>query len=96
MKTEMVERVAWALWEEVDAGAPWEQLGPWARERWAQKARAAIRALMEPTEEMQLAGIESPGTSYCDRCMQQGHALGSGDPTAVYQAMLTAALGEDR
>ena len=94
MITEIVERVARAIWEVERAsvtGPPeWEMLGEWAQGKYCDRARAAIRALDSPTEEMIQAIVAILKTT--DR------GLGSFDglARAIVKAMLTAALGEDR
>jgi hypothetical protein len=61
--SEMVDRVAKALWESSDdteMGAPWENLtGHW-RKTYEDMARVAIAAMREPTQAMLDAGPVEP------------------------------------
>lgn len=56
--SEMVERVARSLYENLDAGDhdDWGELGESGKEPWLRGARAAIAAMREPTEAVIWAG----------------------------------------
>lgn len=74
--TTMVERVARALCPYKDRPCPWG-----ACSECSQKARAAIKALREPTDEM----LKDGGmTEHFNSA-----------PEEVWSAMISAALGED-
>ena len=45
---------------------------------------------VEPTEEMDTAGLDDPRAGYCDFCMQSGYTRNSGWPTIIWRAMLAA------
>jgi len=86
MTTEMVERVAKAICEAY-GHYPDERVASSGKEAWEYKvreARAAIRALMEPTEEMVSKGSDGSSQYAADLAKH------------TWQAMLTAALGEDQ
>ena len=80
--TDMVEKVAKALIEQIGSPFTWEEMEPPIRRLWCNHARAAIRALMEPTEEMLKAGE----TTRHSRLMNMTHN--------IWQAMLKAALDD--
>lgn len=98
--TEMVERVARAMWEwqrsncfiagtipVADLWPAWESAKEDSRESELGRARAAIEAMRAPTEAMGEAGDGVPsGPGFCDE---------PGDPPSVYgiwQAMIDEAL----
>lgn len=71
--TEMVERVARAIFEDAEAQMvaekhldkprDWDRIFPWFRNSHIQYARAAIAAMREPTEAMQTVGAAGLGVS---------------------------------
>lgn len=78
--SEMVERVARAIAETRAYGVGWEE----------RLARAAIAAMREPTEAMQVAeGIDTLGCK-----ARLGEYLDDWDAAGVWQAMIDAALAE--
>lgn len=85
--TEMVERVARTICEH-DGGVPnaidvSDGRASW--ERYSGAARAAIEAMMEPTRAM----TQAAGSHLWDK-----HGVESWAAEGVWQAMLSAALGE--
>lgn len=69
--SEMIERVAKAIWEKHRAmllGEEWEELDRFTTERYRGYASAAIAAMREPTEAMEIAGhgtaIDVDGTTH--------------------------------
>jgi hypothetical protein len=90
--SEMIERIARVLcdgnWdaasfkETASGDEPEEQ-----REYWREKARAAIEAMREPTEEMLTAG--SP---YCVDSLAPDYKSGREDAGHCFRAMIDAAL----
>jgi len=79
--SEMIERVARAIFEAMDVS---DGLDGISAERYA---RAAIEAIMEPTQAMYVAGLDVTVAS----C-----AYDSADEREIYQAMIKAALSETR
>ncbi len=84
--TDMVEKVAKAIWDSRTRGADfrrynydWEHVAAEIRKNNMEYARAAIRALMEPTEEMYGAAL---------------NAYPPDHTREVWQAMLKAALDD--
>lgn len=90
--SEMVERVAAVFDPEAFADHPAGVLHSVQfisrRSRAREKARAAIKALMEPTEAMKRLGVRYSNLAPDDDSNE--HYVSS-----IYQAMLTAALEED-
>jgi hypothetical protein len=91
---DMVERVAARLWkaEAEDCGAPdsvakgrtldaYRDQAPELQARWSKFARAAIEAMLQPTEAMQAAMDEHAGTIA---------------PIYAYEAAIDAALSDTR
>ena len=88
--TDMVEKVAKELAGHVQ-GLTWDELpehrkavtprAEWGKHCFRDMARAAIRALMEPTEEMLDVGLA---------------AIKDNGPTQIWQAMLKAALQAEK
>lgn len=87
----MVERVARAIWSENQpAGAPaYEELDFLDQGRVKMIARACIREMLKPTDEMIRAGTISWDA------MDGSPAVPMFEPTKPYQAMILAALKED-
>ena len=56
--TEMVNRVARALYEQSGAWMSWDKMGERDRDKWRASARAAFLAMKEPTDAMVGAGVE--------------------------------------
>ena len=87
--TEMVERVAAAMWERNRAVAakesiallPWDEEDEACRDNWRGNAREAMRAMLEPTKPMMEAG-----EGFVRRW----------DVEAVYPAMIQAALEQPK
>lgn len=79
---EMVERVARALWalEENTDCHEWEPLSEFRKDATREKARAAISAMREPTDEM------------VDAALHATHPLHGIDPASRWHAMIDAAL----
>jgi len=83
--TEMVERVARAICESTEADI-FDELDAHSifRAVYIQQARAAIEAMLEPTDEMDSAGnYEICPANSCE-C----------SPFKIYRAMVSAALGD--
>lgn len=80
--TDMVERVARALWDQHGATAPWDKLPPLTRSVYKRQALAAIRAMREPTDEMNDAMAD-----ICD-----GDRCRRGFMAPVFNAGIEAAL----
>jgi hypothetical protein len=97
MPDTMIERVARALYERdnpYETSWKWDDPGldaehPGARERYLRYARAAIRALTEPTDGMVRAGVD-----YRLRTSLHGDNDWPTDTCRLLGAMLTAALEE--
>lgn len=88
--TDMVEKVAKALHEAAYAAVPWDKLADWSKERWRNYARAAISALMEPTEDMR--AVIEPALDAAYNGTKDCSVESSG--VQIYQAMLKNALGD--
>jgi len=85
--TDMIERVARAMFErELDNG-PWEQRTETQEAIYMADARAAIKAMREPTQEMRLAAV----AEWCrpDPLPEHGSTLVF---NAIWQAMIDEAL----
>lgn len=81
--SEMVERVARALWERhMDPDEPWATVDEFWRETYLEKARAAIEAMRQPTIEMLKAMV---GVSYSATTPMMEDA---------FNAAINAALGD--
>jgi len=94
MTTEMVERLAAALAENDTEYDPKED-GPWSEwpEHWKEReriqARAAIRAMENPTSDMGLAGYAAWDV------FGEEAVMGPEELLAIWRAMCRTALGED-
>lgn len=88
MADTMLERVAEALWRASRGRGPrWGNVSDVVRAGiWYPAARAAIEAMREPTEEMRHAELRD-----LDTC---AGFLDDYSATQVWQAMISAALGE--
>lgn len=93
--SEMVERVARALFvrdnNESRAQCEWDVPGAYgkgARSSYLSKARAAIAAMREPTDDMLIVGM-----THADECNDSGCAACTADH--VWGAMIEAALSPD-
>lgn len=75
---EMMERVARALWADVD-DRDFDALGPLAQKRMRDRARVVFAAMREPTEAMVDAG-------------QEEVLCGVESAEIIYRAMIDAAL----
>jgi hypothetical protein len=93
--SEMVERVARAIWQESVGPAQWPEWDTWAPDAWSKvrsraQARAALVALFEPTGGMKDAGAETYGLG--NSVIGPAGAALVGQPTKAYQAMIDKAL----
>jgi len=86
MTTDMVHIVAEALWKSDHPHTQilWAGEGTTSHNAYVRRARAAISALMEPTEEMLSRGSSGSSQYAADLARH------------TWQAMITAALGEDQ
>ena len=86
--SEMVERVAKAIYEAGPDGYVWESAAPYWLNEYRDLARAAIAAMREPSVEMEKAGAR--GISAC-------FTPEPDDPPALaaWRAMVDAALGKE-
>jgi hypothetical protein len=82
----MLERVARAIYHAKPRNKPYEQLGQHAQQ-YVKQARAVIEALMEPTPEMLVAGVDG----YINFTMGDEHVYPEA-AAAIFQAMLQSAL----
>lgn len=91
--SEMVERVARAIYERDEAGAgtpvPWDDAGPLTVAHAYNVARAAIEAMRIPTKEMVDAGM----SEISDVTVSDPKAS-AWDAMRFYRAMIDAALSE--
>ncbi|WP_069335548.1 hypothetical protein [Sphingobium yanoikuyae] len=92
--SEMIERVAKAIYEEDD---PWHKAWPWpdlnesqgSPEPYRRIAAAAIKAMREPSEAMIIAMTEVP----CDEATPGGVLFNTGtEAKAIWQSAIDAAL----
>ena len=89
--SEMVERVARAIWQESVGRADWYKWETFRPDAWGRclsmaQARAAIEAMREPTEAMIEAARNEDDPGFCD---EPGFAAPHKD---AWQAMIDAAL----
>lgn len=91
--SEMVERVALAIYvAEIGGPEGWNHPRVEAgKERWFAKARAAIEAMREPTQQMRLAGIAEWSRS--DPTPEHESTLVF---NAIWRAMTDAALDSEK
>lgn len=82
--SEMVERVARAIYEGTPRNKPYDHLSAFKRKGYEAEARAAIEAMREPTEAMCTAG----------RLANMSIIGGYGGPTS-WEAMIDAALASE-
>lgn len=90
-KSEMVERVAKAIWSDYwdGEGCSWAEMEESARQTALSMARAAIEAMREPNEAMIGMGMEA------DHRRRPGSTRPSA-ADAIWRAMIDAAAAEDR
>lgn len=81
-ETEMVERVAKAIYHSKPRNRPWEILRPEFQRQYEKQAIVAIEAMREPTIDMEVAGTEA---WLCEAAMEDRAG-------ANYRAMIDAAL----
>lgn len=107
MNSEMVEKVARAIWLDMasraDKESAWDGFDANDRASYISMARAAIEAMREPTKEMVTAGddekeacIDSGWDSDADGNRYDYTTVNSDLPARVFRAMIAAALTPPR
>lgn len=84
--TSKVEEVARAIYHGKPRNRPWEKLTPEFQRQYHKQARAAIKAMREPTKAMEGAAHDE----------MEGYGLGRYTPIIpAYRGMIDAALREE-
>lgn len=85
--TDMIEKIARAMWEaEKGDGLPWELKLPTNKARWIARAKAALTALEQPSDEM---------SNRAAAALFEEHGYVSGPMLLeYYSAMIKAARGD--
>lgn len=86
----MVERVAWAMAQLTGTG--FRDMPEWARAEWLPRARLAIAAMREPSNDMVEAGSENTHYEVVDDDGSEYVNLEPERVTACWRAMIDAAL----
>jgi hypothetical protein len=89
--SEMIERVARALFDDEWPGEPLEEEWDHNRDAWRQKARAAIEAMREPTKAM-LGDQGQPDPRFDDLDYRLEPSEYPRALTKIWEAMIDAAL----